>query len=248
MNLTVERSQERNHQEYKLSLAKAVFLHLFPGAIIMTVFMIVAYLARGSELPPVFWFTIAVPFTLVPTELGVLLYLGHKRNGRFSLEGIVVNRQPLQWQQYLWMIPLTFVSVIVLATLTGSADPTIYKQLFGWWPAWLNISVVDENWTKPVVIITYLLFSGIVGPWVEELYFRGYLLPRLSRFGHWGVLLNATLFALYHFWSPWHLISRIFSTLPFALAAQYGSLNVAIITHILVNTVGLILTILPLVI
>ncbi len=248
MNLSVERTQVRNHQDETLSLAKAAFLHLFPGAIIMMVFIVVAYFARGSELPPVFWFAVAVPFSLVPAELGVLLYLGRKRNGRFSLEGIVVNRRPLKWQQYLWMIPATFIGVVVLATLTGGADPVIYKQLFGWWPAWLNVSVVDENWIKPVVIIPYLLFVGIVGPLIEELYFRGYLLPRLARFGRWGILLNAALFALYHFWSPWHLISRVFSTLPFALSAKQGSLNVAIVTHMLANTIGFILTILPLVI
>ncbi len=214
----------------------------------MTVFMVVAYFAQGFELPPVFWFAVVVPFSIVPAELGYLLYLGHKRNGRFSLDGIVGNRRPLMWQQYLWMIPVTFISVILLATLTGGADPIIYERLFAWWPAWINISITDENWVKPVVIISYLLFVSIAGPLVEEMYFRGYLLPRLSRFGRWGVLLNAFLFALYHFWSPWHLISRIFSTLPFGIAAKHGNLNVAIITHILVNTIGFILTILPFVI
>ena len=37
-------------------------------------------------------------------------------------------------------------------------------------------------------------------PWVEELYFRGYLLPRISRYGAWAPLLGGLFFALYHGW------------------------------------------------
>jgi membrane protease YdiL (CAAX protease family) len=43
-----------------------------------------------------------------------------------------------------------------------------------------------------------LVLSGVVAPVVEEMYFRGYLLPRLSRLGRWAPVLNVTLFALYH--------------------------------------------------
>ena len=35
---------------------------------------------------------------------------------------------------------------------------------------------------------------------MEELYFRGYLLPRISRFGIWAPLLGGLFFALYHVW------------------------------------------------
>ena len=35
---------------------------------------------------------------------------------------------------------------------------------------------------------------------MEELYFRGYLLPRLSRYGRWAPLLGGLFFGLYHVW------------------------------------------------
>lgn len=38
---------------------------------------------------------------------------------------------------------------------------------------------------------------------MEELYFRGYLLPRLARFGKAAPWLNLVLFTLYHLWQPW---------------------------------------------
>ena len=42
-----------------------------------------------------------------------------------------------------------------------------------------------------------LLINVILGPVTEELYLRGYLLPRLYRFGIWAPLINISLFSLY---------------------------------------------------
>jgi uncharacterized protein len=55
---------------------------------------------------------------------------------------------------------------------------------------------------------------------VEEFYFRGYLLPRLSRFGNWAPLINAVLFSLYHFFTPWQALSRIVAVTPIAWVVQ----------------------------
>jgi uncharacterized protein len=57
----------------------------------------------------------------------------------------------------------------------------------------------------------------------EELYFRGYLLPRLYRFGIWAPLINISLFSLYHYWTPWGVLSRIVMLLPMGLRTQSGA-------------------------
>ena len=44
---------------------------------------------------------------------------------------------------------------------------------------------------------------------VEEMYFHGYLLPRISRLGAWAPLVNTVLFSLYHFFTPWLNVGRI---------------------------------------
>jgi hypothetical protein len=49
---------------------------------------------------------------------------------------------------------------------------------------------------------------------VEELYFRGYLLPRLSRLKGWAPLVNILLFSLYHFFTPWQNLTRIIALVP----------------------------------
>lgn len=232
----------------QFSLSKAIVLHLFPGMVIMSVFTLLSLATRSfSSLPPIFWFTVAIPLGLIPTELGYLLYLGKQRNGKLSLKGIIAYQVPLKWSQYLWMIPVAFVSLIALAIIAGIADGIIYSNLFSWWPDRINMSIVDPlTWTLPVVIVMNSIFSNIIAPVIEEMYFRGYLLPRLERFGRWAILINTFLFALYHFWSPWHLVQRTISSIPLAVFAKYGSLKVSMIAHVLANTIGFWLTVLPL--
>lgn len=84
-----------------------------------------------------------------------------------------------------------------------------------------------------------MLFGNLVGPLVEELYFRGYLLPRLAHLGRWGAVVNGILFALYHFWSPWYVVSRAIGILPIAFFARSKrNVVVTILVHCTLNTVG----------
>jgi membrane protease YdiL (CAAX protease family) len=57
-----------------------------------------------------------------------------------------------------------------------------------------------------------------VGPFVEELYFRGYLLPPMSQMGKRAPFVNSVLFSLYHFWSLWSLLTRVVGVTPLAYA------------------------------
>jgi len=235
-------------QQYEqLPFSKLVFLHLFPGAVVAIVFITLAYFMQSSEMPAVFWFYVAIPIGVIPAELGYLLYQGRKRNGYFSLNGILAYQNPLSRKQYLWMVPAAFLSSIILLTLAGVADSWIYSNVFGWLPHWLDVELLDAaDVSKPLLLIVAYLFSGLLGPTIEEIYFRGYLLPRVSAYGRWANLLNAFLFALYHFWSPWRLVQRTIGGLPLTIAPKRGNLNVAIITHVLLNTVGITLTVLGL--
>src|SRR5918993_2586461 len=90
-----------------------------------------------------------------------------------------------------------------------------------------------------------LIVNVIAGPVVEEMYFRGYLLPRISRFGAWAPLINTVLFSLYHFFSPWLNVSRIITFLPTIYAAWWKrSIYLSMIVHILGNVAGAVLTVL----
>jgi CAAX protease family protein len=84
----------------------------------------------------------------------------------------------------------------------------------------------------------------LVGPIVEELYFRGFLLPRMERFGRWAPLLNVSLFSIYHFWSPWQVVARVLAIAPTVYAVhRTRNVYVGMAVHCTLNTLGVLLVI-----
>jgi membrane protease YdiL (CAAX protease family) len=61
----------------------------------------------------------------------------------------------------------------------------------------------------------------------------------MERFGRWAPLLNATLFSLYHFWSPWQLLSRIAAVAPFVYAVRWRrNVYLGMAVHCSLNAIG----------
>ena len=81
-----------------------------------------------------------------------------------------------------------------------------------------------------------LIFNVFLAPMVEELYFRGYLLPRMK--GKFAILFQSFLFAAYHFFSPWMIIAITLGFLPILFGVKKKNIYVGIIAHILCNSVG----------
>jgi membrane protease YdiL (CAAX protease family) len=79
------------------------------------------------------------------------------------------------------------------------------ESAFSWLPDWMFLEEQTQYqaYARNVLLVTFtlqLVLTGVALPWVEELYFRGYLLPRLSRYGRWSPLLGGLFFGLYHVW------------------------------------------------
>ena len=121
-------------------------------------------------------------------------------------------------------------------------DPAILDAVFGWLPPWFVELVPVDNvaacsfgaWV--VTLIVYAVMNVLVGPFVEELYFRGYLLPRMSQMGRRAPLVNSVLFSLYHFWSPWSLLTRVVGVTPLAYAVWWKrNIYLGMAVHMLLN-------------
>jgi uncharacterized protein len=226
-----------------LSIGKLLAFVFVPALLILVFFIAFAPLCAAHGIPSLLALLAAILIVLLPVELGTLLYLGKKRNGRLSLEGIVLNREKMPG----WLYPAAGLVLFAWAALCfvvifAKTDAYIEHRLFGWLPAWFFIDAFAKNPAaySPIILkitaISMLALDGIAGPVVEELYFRGFLLPRMKRFGNWGPALNALLFSLYHLFSPWQNLSRIFGILPFAYFAQ-GKRNIyaGMIAHCTLN-------------
>ena len=102
---------------------------------------------------------------------------------------------------------------------------------------------MQAGYSQRILIETYMMlaiFGAVVAPTVEELYFRGFLLPRMGYAGKWAPLLHSLLFGLYHVWTPWMFLTWAVGMLPLIYAVRRRNLYLGIAAHILINLVDVI--------
>ncbi len=228
----------------RLGLSRMLGLYLAPGVIITIVFILIAALTSGLSIPVSLALLLTWLVTGIAILLGILLYEGWRRNGRWSLAGIVLYRERLPMRQYLWLVPALFLWEAISSTLAIPVAEGFRQIAFWWWPDWLVLSTFAQNLGQysPAVLWAVVILSfamNIVVPIIEEIYFRGYLLPRLGAFGRWAPLVNVALFSLYHFWLPWEFPTRIVTLLPIVYAVQWKrNMYIGMLAHVLLNTIG----------
>ena len=239
MNTSTLPQQNEQH-----SLGKSLLLHIIPGILVTVVFLLLKPLFDSSGFPPLLAFLLAVLLIDIPFMLGVMLNEGKKLNGRFSLEGVVLYRSKLSWKTFILVFIGAFVGVYVLVMLATPLSAFLAENVFAGLPDWvfLEEQTQYEAYAKNVLVMVFvlqLIVTGIILPWVEELYFRGYLMPRISRFKKWTPLLGGFAFGLYHVWQLYG-----FPTV-FLLGAALGyvvwwkkDIRLSIGLHVFANTLG----------
>jgi membrane protease YdiL (CAAX protease family) len=163
--------------------------------------------------PSIIALILAYTFILIPLELGYLLYQGKKKTGRITLQGIISYRNSIPWWLNLVWVFVIFIAVGAIFTLLKPVAAFLQGKLFFWMPD-INYGL-DGNYSRKTLIITYsifFIFVAFLTPLVEELYFRGYLLPRMK--GKFATLLHSFLFAVQHVLEPWMIITRTLGFLP----------------------------------
>jgi uncharacterized protein len=229
------------------SIGRSLALHILPGVFILALFVAGVPLAARAGLPSMFaMVTFGIPVGL-GFQIWHLFSEGKKRNGRASLEGIVLYRKPMPLWQYFALVPLFFILSFLIDGVTAPLKSAIVNSM-PWLPQWFEMRDASllAAYSRPALIITFAcaaLFNGIAAPIVEELYFRGYLMPRLSRFGRWTPVLETALFTVYHVWQPYYWITQFLFMLP-VVSAVYWKRNVklGIFIHIALNLLGGLLT------
>ena len=221
------------------SLWLSVGLHLFPGVLIVAVYFLVAPLIHNLGIPPFLGWIVAMCIALVPTELGLILWLGKQRNGKFSMEGIVhfLDKPTSNKKNVLFIIPL-IIWFLTISVALLPLDKLIYKAFFEWVPfegAGGNLDSVLIGYSHKAKIISLAVcipLSGLLLPVVEELYFRGFLMPRIPISGLRKPILSSIFFSIYHFWTPWGVISRVVYLLPtFIFVWIKKDLRISIYVH-----------------
>ena len=90
-----------------------------------------------------------------------------------------------------------------------------------------------------LTLVMRLAIDGIAHPIVEELYFRGFLLPRLARFGAWCPVISALFFAMFHMWQPQNIPIIFLTVLPWMYLVWWKrNVYLSILIHCLGNSLG----------
>lgn len=239
-NATVQNKSVSEHSTVAL-----IVLHLLPGALAALVYILTAPIVTSWGYPTITALYVPMALTVIVFELVYLFYRGSKKNGRFSLRGVVKYREPVPWWQYI-----VFPLLILLIGIIGSAvlallDNALLQTVFSGLPDWYllkNVPQLGTQYPRGVLLTVFgfaLVLNVFVGPIVEELYFRGYLLPHLERFGRFAPLINGVLFSFYHFWTPWQFFSRLALVLPLTYIVWWKrNIYIGMIAHCTANLIG----------
>jgi len=244
------------------SLGLSIILHLLPGIVTTLVFIPLAQYFWKINLPIILAFYISQIVILIPCELGIILYASKKKNEPTQrkrtikeLPSVLMNTNKNSTKI---RILLSFLALVWMVLIMGVVDKQlgvsnlIFQNGFNWLPDYYDITGVYNNPEQNstgilvLVLILTLIFGAVIGPYVEELYFRGFLMPRLAKNTWLSPVLNAVFFALYHLWTPWMIPMRILALLPMIFLIWWKKdIKIGIYTHIALNLMGDVILVIP---
>ena len=232
---------ESNNVISEHSLLKSLTLHLLPGLLAGACYFALVPLVKTNGFPSVMALMLAGIFVLIPFEIGFLI-LQKRATGQNFFDGVIRYLKKIPTWQYFVLIPSIFILTGLLFK-TFNFTSTFLKTIFSWLPSDMFLDMgLDGDYSKLKLIITYSLFLVLIVlilPIIEELYFRGYLLPRMpSGLKGWTGIVHSGFFALYHTWTPWMFIVRTIGVFPMVYAVKRKeNIFIGIIVHCLLNSV-----------
>lgn len=205
------------------------------------------FIPDGGTTPT--WFLLLVMTLGGGSELAAGLILLKREGYQLSIGALRDRIQihwPKGWKAWTCAVIALFIGMSLsiamgpvnrkLATVPGFMPPE-------WWSVASNPTIEvrgaadvfpDINLAGNYMFVILYFFIGLVcNIFGEEVYYRGYLLPRMRGvFGRWNWVANGVLFTLKHAYQRWMFPGILVGGLSFAFAAgPLGSLPLAMVYH-----------------
>lgn len=220
-----------------------------PGAIQVSFFALAAPAVMGLGYPSGFAFTAVNVLVGIPVMLGYLWLRGSKAGG---FGRVIANREPVPVWQYISFFVLLFLFAFTALFVTSPLNSYLSDSVFSWMPEYFKSSqtMLHGEAAKALLLImllAQLVVDGFAVPIVEELYFRGHLMPRINYLGCAAPLLSTFLFTIQHFWQPYNYLLIFLIVLPQAYIVWWKrNIYIGMLVHCMANTLGGILSIVAL--
>jgi len=237
------------NQVPQYSAAMTILMFAWPAAWFTFLIYVLArpFVPDGGTTPTWISLTIIVLGTGAELVAGLVLL---KREGYTLTPSALRDRIRLRWPRGLRAWAIAGV-VLVLGMGLSMAMGPVNRALASvpgfvppeWWPAAGNptIQVASAADAFPDIplkgnflfVLLYLSLGLVFNIFGEEIYYRGYLLPRMrGAFGKWDWAANGLLFTLKHVYQRWLYPGILVGGLAYAYAAgPLGSLPLAMVYH-----------------
>jgi membrane protease YdiL (CAAX protease family) len=196
----------------------AIALHFLPAIAIAVVYWLVTPWASREGIPHVAVLLAAFAVIGIPLQLGTI-----RRMSKVVGHSVVRFVTPIPlWQHAAGAVFLIAIEFLLLRLPLGRVSDFLAGHLFSGMPAAFTPSSDDDlamtgrSILLPVLLLQ-LLIDGIINPLVEERYFRGFLLPQLSRLRLAAPVASTMFFAIAHFWQPYNYVGIFVYVLPLTL-------------------------------
>jgi membrane protease YdiL (CAAX protease family) len=226
----------KNPRELQFPIPVIIILGLFPGIIILLIVVVLSNPKIGINFSVYLSLMLAVALGLIPTELGILKYFAWKNNKK--IKGIILFKEKTPLKMAAASIIIPFVSALAVFIIVSPYELKLWGNTFDFIPDWFKIYKTNfkELAYLKISLTLSFVFNGFLGPIVEELYFRGFLLPRMNKLGKFAPLVNTAIFSLYHLFTPWENITRILAITPLAYSVWINkNIKIGIIIHCSIN-------------
>ena len=223
-----------------ISAKQAAWLQLAPGLASLPVFAVLAWWLAQRQIPNIFALVLSILLVEVPLCWFIMIRHTRRETGQFSIKAALpwLNAVPL-WQYVIIGVPLVLFSMFMIVGVGPRFDAILQPSLFGWVPDWFVMhpdpAMFIELPRALVMTLWVLMFFGLViaGGITQEVYSRGFLLPRTQHMGRWAPAYNALLFAMLHTAAPWAWPGFFLMALPWSYLVWWRrSVKIGLFIHI----------------
>lgn len=223
----------------QLSTPRLLASHLYMGVFITLFYVLASPTFVRLGIPSLAVLLSAEILILAPIVTGHLLWT--RRQSNLTFQQLIPYQQRLSGWAYMgWS--LVAIGAIALVYLPFyPVGQHLRETTFAWLPEWYFSPIVGTDDLQLVarVFLVGAFIDGLVGPIAEELFFRGYLLPRMSHLKGWAPVLNGALFGIYHFWQPHNIpVIIVIGIILSFVVWKTKNVYLGIIVHCLLNIVG----------
>ena len=222
-------------------LIKVILLSLLPGVLYVILALLITPAILLLGFPSLFVLIIVDIVIIVFLEFLILMFIAKKKENKFSLKSVVPYTKKIPTLHFIGYLVILLVYGYLISMLLSPISLILKESLFSWMPEVFLTETIDPMSYSPTILLITAIFAfviiGVAVPIVEELYFRGFLMSRISRLGTIRApLMIVVLWSLYHFWAPWNLITFIVLYFPVAwVVMRKENVYFSIISHAFAN-------------